>query len=299
MKKMIVAFLALTVGLAGAAFAEHEHKLQEKEQIKKTLKFENPAKGREIEVDNIFGSIEVTGSEGVDVELVVDKTIRAKAQENLQKAKEEVILDISQKDGGILFYVDGPFRSGEDGERGRRSRYYGTRRSHWRDPGYVVEFDFKLRIPRKTSVFLKTVTDGPVKVENIEGDFEVENVNGGIEMSRIDGSGEAVTVNGGVKIVFARNPGKACSLKTVNGRLEVVLPENARADFRLKTFNGEGFSDFPVTYLPAEAPEQSRENGKFVYRRGGFQGLRVGGTGGPEIRMETLNGDIYINKSKV
>jgi hypothetical protein len=299
MKKFTVICLALAFGLTGAAFADRVYKVEEKEQIKKTLKFENPAKGREVEVDNIFGSIEVTGTDGEDVELIVDKIIRAKAQENVQKAKEEVTLDISQKEGGILFYVDGPFRGDERGERGHRSRYFGTRRSHWRDPGYVVEFDFKLRIPRKTAVFLSTVNSGRIRVENIEGGFEVRNVNGAIEMNRIEGSGEATTVNGGVKIQFTRNPENACSLKTINGRLEVFLPENIKADFRLKTFNGEGYSDFPVTYLPSEPAEQSRHDGKFIFRKGGFQGVQIGGKGGPEIRLETLNGDIYINKSKI
>jgi len=302
--------LGLTIGLSAAlGLGAHttaagdreyrEYKVVEKEQINKILKFENPAKGRELEVDNIFGSIEVTGTDGQDVELAAERTVRAKTRENLQKAKEEVSLDISQKEGGILLYVDGPFRSDDDRERGHRSRYFGIRRSNWRDPGYIVEYNFKLRIPQRTGVFLSTVNGGRIRVENIEGDFEVSNVNGEIEMTRIAGSGDATTVNGGVKVMFTRNPEKACFLKTVNGRLDVFLPGDAKADFRLKTFNGEGFSDFPVTYLPGEPAEQSRQDGKFVYRRGGFQGVQVGGKGGPEIRLETLNGDIYINKSKV
>ena len=53
------------------------------------------------------------------------------------------------------------------------------------------------------------------------------------------------------------------------------------------------------SYLPGKtATEGSRQKGRFVYRSNRHQGVRIG-AGGPEIKMETLNGDIVIaNKNK-
>jgi DUF4097 and DUF4098 domain-containing protein YvlB len=160
-----------------------------------------------------------------------------------------------------------------------------------------VQFDFELKVPIETSLYLKTVNEGDIRVENVKGEFEVKNVNGGITMNEIAGAVEARTVNGEVKVVFIRKPESACSFRTINGDLEISFPKNLSADFRLKTFNGDIYSDFPVTYLPAKAPVQDREKGKFVYKSDRFFGVRVG-KGGPEIKLDTLNGNILITQGK-
>ena len=53
------------------------------------------------------------------------------------------------------------------------------------------------------------------------------------------------------------------------------------------------YTDFEVNTLPSGPPETERHNGKMVFRRGGATGVRIG-SGGKEIRMKTLNGDIFV-----
>jgi hypothetical protein len=53
------------------------------------------------------------------------------------------------------------------------------------------------------------------------------------------------------------------------------------------------YTDFDTTALPALMPVSERKQGKFVYKSDRSAGVRVGG-GGPELRFETLNGDIRI-----
>jgi hypothetical protein len=275
--------LASIVFLIGIMTAAGEFRLEEKEEIQKTLKFKDPAKPRELQVDNIFGSINVEGTGGEEVKLVAHKTIRAQNSEKIQKAKEEVKLEISEEGNTIDLYVDGPFRCGE----GRRWR-------SWRDPGYEVQFDFELKVPHKTSLFLKTVTNGDIKVNNVEGELVVKNVNGKIEMEEVSGPVEAYTVNGRVKALFSRNPQADCSFRTINGDLEISFCPDLSADLLLKTFNGQAYSDFPVTYLPAKQAVAERRQGKYVYKSNRFSSVRVG-KGGPEMKFDTLNGDILIN----
>ncbi len=262
----------------------HEYPVEKKEEIQKTLKFADPAKAKEVLVDNIFGSIRVQGYNGDEVLLVAHKTIKAMNQDKLLKALEEVKLDLVEKGNSVDIFVDGPFRCHD-----RRGH------SEWRDPGYEVQYDFELRVPFKTNLDISTVNEGDIEVGKVEGEFEVSNVNGKIRMSEVAGSGQAETVNGAVQVIFTRTPGGNCEFKTVNGEVDLSFPGDLSADFRMKTFNGEIYSDFPVTYLTAAPAKKEKEKGKFVYKSDRFFGVRTG-KGGPEIKLDTLNGDIYIRK---
>jgi len=282
MKKLSLAVIVIIILALTFAFGADRMKVEEKEAIQKTLAFKDPTKPKEVIVDNIFGSIEVEGYSGQEVRVTAQKTIKARTKDKIRIARLEVTLDITEDGNTIDLYVNGPFRC-ENRKRG------------WRDPGYRVHYDFKLMIPHKTDVVLKTVTDGDIQVTDIEGDFDVQNVNGKIEMTGMAGSGSAHTVNGRVRIQFSQNPAADCSFKTINGDIDIDFTKNLSADFRLKTFNGDAYSDFPIDYLPARTAEKGRKNGKFIYKSDRFIGVRID-KGGPEIKMDTLNGDLLINK---
>ncbi|MDH5705320.1 MAG: DUF4097 domain-containing protein [Candidatus Aminicenantes bacterium] len=277
----MIFLLSFPLGLIGH---DPGYKVEEKEEIQKTLKFEDPSQPKELLVDNIFGSIKAEGYDGPDVQLVVHKTIKARTKDRIQKAKEEVELVITEEKNAIDLYVDGPFRNSH-------------KNRSWRDPGYAVHYDFELKVPHKTNLCLKTVTEGNITVKNIEGEFEVQNVNGWIEMTDVAGAGTAHTVNGRVEVHFTRNPQSDCSFRTINGDIEVSFLDNLSADFRLKTFSGDAYSDFPMTYLPRQAAEVKRDKGKYLYKSDRSVGIRVQ-KGGPKIEMDTMNGDLIISKKK-
>lgn len=281
----LAAILVLIIVGAALALPDDKYKIQEKEEIRQTLKFQDPAKPKTLQIDNLFGAIDVQAYDGGEVELVALKTIKAKDQDKIKKAKADVKLDITAEGGGIDIYVDGPFRCQCEGGRGY----------NWRDFGYEVYFDFVLKVPRKTALTLKTVNGGDVTVKGVEGDFEVSNVNGKVTMESVAGSGKAYTVNGPVKVSFARNPAAKCSFRTVNGDVTLFFRDGLAADFKMKTFNGEAYSDFEVKALPAPPPVRDTVKGHFVYKRDKFSQVRVG-QGGPEITCDTLNGDILIKK---
>jgi len=286
MKKISAWVLALLL-LGGISVRSEKLKFEEKEEIQKTLEFADPSKAGEVQVDNILGSITLEGTEAADVRLFVKKTIKARTEDRIQKAKDEVELEIKTEGNLIDLFVDGPFRCKDDRKKGKE----------WRDPGYEVHFDFDIKVPRRCDITLKTVTSGDIVVKNIEGVFEVHNVNGKITMNHIAGDGEAHTVNGWVKVDFTRNPVSECSFKTINGDIEIGFQDGLAADFRLKTFNGDALSDFPVSYLPGRAATEKKEKGRYVYKSDRFVGVKVG-KGGPEIKMDTLNGDLLITKTK-
>jgi hypothetical protein len=282
--KKILPVLFVSV-LLGTLFLQGENfRVERKGEINKTLHFQDPSKENDLQVDNIFGSIAVTGYDGKDVKLLAHKTIKARTESRIQKAEEEVKLDITEEGNVIDIYVDGPFRNQH------------KNRGSWNDPGYEVHYDFEIKVPLKTNIYLKTATGGDIQVSNIEGEFEVRHANGKIVMHDIVGFGTARTANGDVKVRFAKNPDSDCSFKTVNGDVDVTFLKNLSADFRLKTRFGDAYSDFPVSHLPVQSTAtEKRKNGKYVYRSNSTVGVRIG-SGGPQIAMDTLNGDILINK---
>jgi hypothetical protein len=288
----LAAAAAMTLGVAQTAWdRDKDMKSFKKEDIAKTLRFADAAKPGELIVDNVFGPITVEVHAGRDVVLEAKRIVYARDEARAGKAEDEVKLDITEKGNTIEAYVDGPFR---DDEKDRRDRGIHRRR----DPGYRVYYGFTLKVPLKIDLVLSTVLDGDVEVRGVEGTFDVRNVNGRVRIVDAAGSGEAQTVNGGVTVVFRRHPDGPCMFKTINGDVEVDFPGEPSADFRFKTMHGEVYSDFDVTRLPQAAPireERAEKDGKFVYRSEGFTGVRAG-KGGPEIKLETLNGDILIAK---
>jgi len=261
--------------------------VEDKSTIRHTWTFADPAAPREVKVDNIEGSITVKGEHVPSVELVAERTIRAESKEKIQEAQQKVKLDLTQDGNTIDIYVDAPWRC-QNGIRDRGSRYY----------GYRVRFDIDLKVPAETGVFLRTINDGDIKVQNTNGSFDVEDINGGIEMLEIGGSGRAYALNGPVKVVFSRNPQAECYLGSLNGAIDGFFPAGLSADIRLKNFNGNIYSDFPVSYLPAATGQNREQRGnKFVYKTNNFFGVRIG-NGGPEIRFDSFNGNICIHEKK-
>jgi hypothetical protein len=259
--------------------------VQEKETIKKTLSFSAPSEPKEVIVDNLFGSIDVEGYNGKDVQLIIQKTIHAITQKRLEKAKREVQLEISEEDNIIELFVDAPYRCHERsvGCKGRRSY------------GYKVTYDFRLKVPYDTSLYLRTLSDGEIKAEKVIGNYDIKNINGGVDITGAEGSGRAHAVNGDVKVIFNKNPDSACYFGTITGDVEIAFRSPLSANFRIKSKFGEAYSDFPVEYINKSKPLEIRKKGKYVYKSNSSVYFRVG-DGGPEIELDTLAGDILIRR---
>ncbi|MCZ6821158.1 MAG: hypothetical protein O7G31_16950 [Calditrichaeota bacterium] len=271
----------LIVGLVVSGLAKERHK----EKIEKTIAFSSASDEKELIVDNIRGSIVVEGYDGDKVQMVVHKSISARNERKMQRAKEEVILDIEEKDNQVILYVDAPYREPNGSINYRGYRHY----------GYEVTHDFELKVPFKTNIWIKTINDGEISVKNVDGLFDLENINGGIEAFGLSGSGRVYALNGAVRVEFKKNPEKRCYFGSLNGEIEVTFLPGLQADMRFKTFNGEVYSDFPVTYLQPRAPIKKRRGAKFVYKADKSFGARVG-EGGPELEFDGFNGDIYVVK---
>lgn len=277
-------FLMMTTAFLAAAYARdryaEDYPEVEKEAIQKALSFSDPSGARSLNVDNVEGAIHVTGYDGAAVQVEIAKTIRARSKDDLARAKKEVELKISERNNRIELYVDGPFRC-DNGGRNNRRLYY------------RVNYDFQIKVPRNCDLDLRTINNGDIRVESVSGKYDVENINGKIEMTEIAGSGRVHAINGGVKVLFNQNPTGDCSFGSLNGNINVAFRPDFSADCWFKTFNGAAYTDFEIRPLPQPVAEKERRDGVFVYKSNRFFGGRIG-KGGPQIKFDTLNGNIYV-----
>ena len=278
MKNHTLVVLALITAAASPLATAAE----QRDTVRQTFVLSGGAAGREVEIDNIFGSVVVTGHPGDTVELVAQRRIEAKDEARLQDAIRDVRLDISQAGNRLKIVVDGPFRNSRGGE--------------WNRLGYRVTYDFDLKVPVETGLKLKTVNSGQISVANVTGQFDLRNVNGGIEMKEVAGSGSAATVNGPLRALFRAVPEGKLQFKSVNGELEATFPPALHADVHLKTLNGDLLTDFEATMLPTMPLTGQKQQGRTVYRskRGGS--VRIGSGGTAEMTFETVNGNILVLK---
>src|SRR5260370_2327755 len=235
----------------------------EQEKIEKTFTMPAGAGRRTLEIDNVWGSIEVVGTASDKVQLTVNKSIRAESKGKIEQARKDVTLDITQQADALKLYVNGPFRC--DCHDCSRSREF---------EGYIVKMDFQVQVPRDIDIKVKTVNQGRVSVRDINGSFLVRNVNGDIQIRNIAGSGTAHTVNGPVKVSFRQNPREASSFERVNASIELQCAPDLSADFRFKTFNGGISSGFPVSALAADGRQGRCYRCRAIFRLG--SGTRSG-----------------------
>lgn len=272
--KRAILFLSV-LACAGSLLA-----VTKKDTIRRT--FTVGSTDNRVEVDSVFGSITVTAHSGQTVEMVANQKFEADDDAALQNALRDVKLDLTQTGNTVRIYVDGPFRDHD--------------RRGWReDPRYRPIYDFELRVPIDTSLRLRTVTEGSISVIGVRGVFDVSNVNGRVDMKDIGGSGSAVTVNGPVHASFRQLPDGALKFKTVNGEVEISFPGGLNADAHAKTMNGDLYTDFEVTQLANKPVALEAHGSRRSWRADHGGNIRVG-AGGPDLSLETLNGDIRILK---
>jgi hypothetical protein len=275
----------------------------------------DPARPARLVVEIMAGSITVHAGTGKDI------TVQAAARSSGAGESEE-------------WYTDPDEDSGDEEDKANRERKKdrtaGLRRIpntstgleiveennsvHVETSSFSRPVDLVISVPARTSLKLGTVNDGDIRVDGVDGEIEVENTNGHVTLEKVSGSVVAHALNGHVTVDLVRiETGKAMSFSSMNGDLDVTFPATLKADLRLKADNGEIFTDFEVNMRRGssgsssssssgeETPEPKAKKGSKKTKIYGQDNQGMHGTvngGGPTMRFETFNGNIYIRKRK-
>jgi hypothetical protein len=162
-------------------------------------------------------------------------------------------------------------------------------------------YDIEIRVPVNSSLKLSGGNLNLISVENVSGEIETEAGSGKIKLLNVSGPVTANSNMGDIEVVLNRlMPDKPMSFATFNGDIDVTLPADAKANLRIKSNQGDLFSDFDVNLRSAPAePEKlsTRDNVKFKVTLDRSAVGTING-GGPELKFQNWNGNIYIRKKK-
>jgi hypothetical protein len=256
-----------------------------------TVPLSDPGRPAVLTVRLMWGGVTIRGANRKDM------LIESQASEERRRGGRLIV-------GGGTFILRGPGRGGDS--TGLRRITQGG--------GFTVEgdgngvevtssanrgTDLTIQVPTRTHLKLSTLNDGPIVVENVEGDIEVNNQNESVTLTNIAGSIVANAHNGAVKVIMTRLAAdKAMAFTSFNGNVDVTLPATAKANLKMRSDHGEIFTDFDIQIRPnTPPPAQTARTGDGRIRIDVNQSIQgaVNG-GGPEFELRTFNGNIYVRK---
>ncbi len=245
-----------------------------------TVPFSDPSRPGTVKVNLIAGSVTVKGYGGKEV--VVDAKARDEGREHRSRPEAAGMKRIPNMSTGLTVEEESNVVSIGAGPMMRA-------------------VDITLQVPAHTNLTLKTINDGDISVEQVQGELEVEDINGAVTLTQVSGSVIAHALNGNVKVSLAGVlPNKPMSFSSLNGDIDVTFPPDVKASASMKTDNGEIYSDFDVKIdASAVQPVPEAASGK-----GGKYRIKIDRTvkgtingGGPEMQFKTFNGNIYIRRA--
>ncbi|MBW3570447.1 MAG: DUF4097 domain-containing protein [Gemmatimonadetes bacterium] len=239
------------------------------------------ARGQQIEVRGVVGDVRAEAASGDQVEVVGRRS---------GKHGHLVRIEVVEDENGVVVCAIYPVQRG----RGNRGNGRGEGPcSGFR--GQPVEMndvdatvDFTVRVPAGVRFAARTVA-GDVEATGLRSAVDVATVSGNVRVSTT-GTARASTVSGWVEATFGETDGEDMEFASVNGDVVLRLAEGVGAQVSARTVSGEIRSDFDL-----RRGREDRENGRFHIGVGG-EATGTIGRGGPRLRVNTVSGDIRLER---
>jgi opacity protein-like surface antigen len=226
------------------------------------------SQGQTLEIRGVNGSVNAMPSADAAVHVEATRTAR-------RSDPETVRIEVVPHDGGVTICAVYPTPRGARQEN--ECRPGGGRNNAQNND---VQVSFTVRVPAGVHFDGNTVNGG-IRAERLRSNVKATTVNGSVDVAT-SGFARANTVNGNItcRIGEGRLPGDV-NFETVNGSITLELPAGVNAEFRGSTVNGRIDTDFPIT-VTGQVSRRSL--------RGAI------GSGGPELRATTVNGNIRLRQ---
>lgn len=280
---------------------QKDKKLKTTETITKELEFARMSSDNILVVDNIYGSINVEGYNGNTIKIEVVKTISADTKSELERGEKEIGMKSVLKDDAVYVYLDSPY-SKFDLETGNFEYHefnYSRRRSykHRTKRLYNYRLDFKIKVPKNSSIDLKAVNKGNIFVKDVHGKLLiVNNINGAIDMKNVSGKTDVNALNKDINITYSKNPTEESFYNSLNGDINIKFKENLDASISYKTMNGGFYTNFDVTKTtPKLKSTKEYKNKKTKYKIDSNKHFKIG-NGKVHLHFNQLNGDANVKK---
>ena len=247
---------------------------------------------------NVAGNIEINSWEKEEVRMVATKSISSWGTNDPNELLTKIKIEITSQPKNLKIYTRYPITLS------------------WVKNARV---DYQLWIPETARVKLESVS-GKIQIENhlnqtyaktVSGNIKLSNITGNLEVKTVSGKISAYQIKGEIKansvsgnLLFRDSEGYFSSLNTTSGDIEaelavidekasgmsfnsvsgdinLYLPDNTSFDLNIKTVSGKINTKFKVLI------ESAKRN----------QLIGEVGTGGLDIKLRTISGNIYLGKS--
>ncbi len=257
-----------------------------------------------VEIDNLAGSVRVTGWERAEVAV----------QGTLGKNAERLDFDVSGKTTSIRVVLprhahdvkgsdlDIHVPSGSRVEFKTVSAGVAIQSVKGDIEGETVSGEIGIKGAGSSEIRATSVSgdvdvsarSAEVRAKSVSGRVEISGAHGRVEAASVSGrvvveagtikDGEFETTSGSIVIKGALDPSGRLQATSVSGDVKLELPANVAADFRIKSFSGSISNDFG----PAAVRESKYGPGKSL-------DFSAGG-GGARVRIKTLSGSVRLIK---
>jgi len=253
-----------------------------------TVPFSNPTGAMKVIVDIKTGSIKVKGTARKDVMVKYNTE-----KDNDEEREHDRDNDNDHKRG----------RSNRDGLKKISSGTMNLEASEYQNTVKVTsdnwssKIEVTVEVPSNIDMKIKTYNDGDLDVNSITGTVELINYNGAITATGISGTVIAETYNGDIKIAYDKlTADTPLSYANYNGDIDLTFPAGLKASFKMKTKQGEIYSGFDAQVQKSNPITKTEsKTGVYKVKIDDWVKIDVNG-GGPEISIQTYNGDIYLRK---
>ena len=222
------------------------------------------AAGKAISIHGINGTIHAERATSGSVEVTARRT------GNRSDPNEVRIQVVQTGDGGVKICAVYP-NGGNDCN--------GQKNGNGHNNNNDVQVHFIVKVPAQVN-FNGHNVNGDVEIADIQGEAQAHTVNGNVKVTASE-KVEAHTVNGNIVATLTGATRQPMGFHTVNGSIDLTLSGGASAQVSAHTVNGSLNTDFPITV-----------KGEFGNRS--LSGA-IGG-GGPEIKLNTVNGSVRLHK---
>src|SRR6202161_2798641 len=245
---------ALLILALGAHAADHRGTLSEEFHQSYAL----TADGR-IELDNINGDVHISSWDQNQVK--VDAVKYADTKERLDEAK----IEIDSRNDSLSIRTKYP-----EHDRG----------GNWGTHNNPASVEYTLTVPRTARLDEIKLINGSLDITGVSGEVNASCINGRLDAHNLAGRARLSTINGRLNARFDQLAGNSVELNSVNGSVELTIPSDSKAELEASTVSGGIDNDFGLHV------NHHRVVGHDL--RGEL------GTGGPRIKLETVNGRIEI-----
>jgi len=119
--------------------------------------------------------------------------------------------------------------------------------------------DFRITVPRNTSIVVTSSYGGDVTCASVSGDLDIRSMNGTVKLDDVTGGAIVDTMNGEIHASIRElHDGKSVSFTSMNGEVVIRVPADLKANVRLRTQNGAVLTDFDEASLVTKTESISR-----------------------------------------